>query len=229
MKSINHQIEDELKNTGVDFIRFLDVSELTDAQNRGLPSAILIGISIDPKFIKEVFDNPDYIPTHGDEYIQTEEKAGEVTDKLAKILADKGHKAISQSDGGLIADAAFNFDKKESVLPHKTVAVLGGLGWIGKNNLLITPEYGAAQCLGTLLTDAPLETNTHERLLPQCGNCRICTDICEKKVLKGKGWDTTVSRDEIVDVHGCSICLKCLVHCPQTQAYMKRSLPGAKA
>ena len=219
-------MEDALKDSGVDFIRFLDVSELTDTQNRGLPSAILIGISIDPKFIKEVFDNPEYVPEHGDEYIQTEEKAGEVTDKLAKILADKGYKAISQSDAGLIAEEAFDFDKKESVLPHKTVAVLGGLGWIGKNNLLITPEYGAAQCLGKLLTDAPLETTSPERLTSKCGSCRICTDICDKKVLKGKAWDTTVSRDDIVDVHGCSICLKCLVHCPQTLAYMKKSQPG---
>jgi len=226
MKSINRQIEDELKNTGVDFIRFLDVSELTDTQNRGLPLAILIGISIDPKFIKKVFDDPEYTPTHDDEYIQTEEKAGKVTDEIAKILIDKGYKAISQSDAGLIADGAFNFDDKESVLPHKTVAMLGGVGWIGKNNLLITPEYGAAQCLGTLLTDAPLETSSPERILPKCGNCRICTDICDKNVLKGKTWDITVSRDEIIDVHGCCICLKCLVHCPQTQAYIKRSQPG---
>jgi len=223
MKLINHEIEDELQNTGVDLVRFLDVSELADAQNRSLPTVILIGIAISPKFVQEIFDNPDYMPTHGDAYIQTEKKTGEVTDALARFLTDKGHKAISQSDAGLIADMAFNFDKKESVLPHKTVAVLGGLGWIGKNNLLITPEYGAAQCLGTLLTDAPLETSTPERLLSKCGNCRICTDICEKKVLKGKVWDTTVSRDEIIDVHGCSICLKCLVHCPQTQAYIKRN------
>ena len=226
MKSINHQIENEVKNAGVDFIRFLDISELTDAQNRGLPSAVLIGISIGPKFIKTVFDNPEYVPTHDDEYIQTEEKAGHVTDEIAKMLVGRGYKAISQSDAGLIAAGAFNFDKKESVLPHKTVAIHGGLGWIGKNNLLVTPEYGAAQCLGTVLTDAPLKTTSHKQLVSKCGSCRTCTDICDKKVLKGKTWDTTISRDEMLDVHGCSICLKCLVHCPQTQAYARRSQLG---
>lgn len=109
-------------------------------------------------------------------------------------------------------------------LPNKTVALLGGLCWIGKNNLLVTPEYGAAQCLGTLLTDAPLETVLFEPVTPKCGNCRICVDICENKVLKGKTWNTLVSRDEIIDVYGCSLCMRCMVHCPRTQIYVKRNL-----
>lgn len=159
-----------------------------------------------------------------DEYSQTEHKAGEIADELAKFITGKGYKAISQSDTGLVADGVFNFETKESILPHKTVALLGGLGWIGKNNLLITPEYGAAQCLGTVLTDAPLETVLHEPLTPKCGNCITCVNICERKVLKGKVWSRSASRDEIVNIHGCSTCLKCLVHCPRTQTYIKRNI-----
>ena len=151
-------------------------------------------------------------------------KAGEIADELAKFITGKGYKAISQSDTGLVADGVFNFETKESILPHKTVALLGGLGWIGKNNLLITPEYGAAQCLGTVLTDAPLETVLHEPLSPKCGNCITCVNICERKVLKGKVWSRSVSRDEIVNIHGCSTCLKCLVHCLRTQTYIKRNI-----
>lgn len=58
-------------------------------------------------------------------------------------------------------------------------------------------------------------------LLPQCGNCKICRDICERKVLKGTTWNSTNLRDNILDVYGCSTCLKCLVHCPRTQKYVK--------
>lgn len=224
MKCLNKEIENELKNTGVNFVRFVDVSKLTYGQNRGLPHAILIGITINPRFVKEVFQNPDYIHTLEDEYAQTENRAGEVTDKLAKLIAGKGYRAVSQSDAGLLAEGVFNFETKESVLPHKTVALLSGSGWIGKNNLFITPEYGTAQCLGTVLTDAPLETILHKPLLPKCGKCSICANICETKVLKGKVWSKSVSRDEIVNVYGCSCCLKCLVHCPQTLRYMKRKL-----
>lgn len=64
---------------------------------------------------------------------------------------------------------------------------------ISINNLLITSEYGAAQCLGMVLTDAPLDTTLCEPLLPKCGKCNICMNICEKKVLKGKMWSAVIS------------------------------------
>ena len=217
---MNKEIENELKKSRVDFVHFVDISKLTNRQNRGLPCAILIGIAISPKFVKDVFNNPDYKPALEDEYVKTENRVGEVTDELAEFLVRKGYKALSQSDAGLLAEGVFNFETKESVLPHKTVAQLSGLGWIGKNNLFITPEYGAAQCLGTVLTDAPLDTVSYASISPKCGNCNICRDICERNVLKGTTWNITISRDDVIDVYGCSTCLKCLVHCPGTQKYV---------
>lgn len=201
---------------------------MDEKQNRKLPVAIVFALPLTAAYVKKVFDTPDYVQARiednyhfdDDEYTQTENKAGEIADELAEFITEKGYKAQSQSDAGLVAEKVFDFEKKESVLPHKTVALLGKLGWIGKNNLLITPEYGAAQCLGTILTDAPLEAILCEPLLPKCGNCNICTEICEKRVLKGKLWSTAVVRDEMVDVYGCSTCLKCLVHCPRTQKYV---------
>lgn len=114
--------------------------------------------------------------------------------------------------------------QKTSVLPHKTIAVLSGTGYIGKNNLFITAEYGAAQCLGSVLTNAPLSIMEHEIKSSQCGNCNICRDVCPQKALNGVEWDVNISRDEIVNVYDCVTCLKCLVYCPKTQAYMKRHI-----
>lgn len=230
MKNLNQEIENELKNKGAELIHFVCISHLGEKQNRQLPNAIVFALPLTTEYVMQVFGTPDYVQARiddnynfdDDEYTQTENKAGEIADELAKFLTEKGYKATSQSDAGLVADKVFNFETKESVLPHKTVALLGGLGWIGKNNLLITPEYGAAQCLGTVLTDAPLQTVVHEPLLPKCRNCNICAKVCEKKVLKGKLWSNSVPRDEIVDVYGCSTCLKCLVHCPCTQRYANR-------
>ena len=231
MKYLNQEIENELNNQGAELIRFVSISHLDEKQNRQLPNAIVFALPLTAEYAKMVFNIPDYVQVRiadnynfdDDEYSQTEHKAGEIADELAKFITGKGYKAISQSDTGLLADGVFDYETKESVLPHKTVALLGGLGWIGKNNLLITPEYGAAQCLGTVLTDAPLETFLCETLHPHCGKCTACVNICERKVLKGKVWSTSVSRDEIVDVYGCSTCLKCLVHCPYTRRYCKQS------
>ncbi len=169
-------------------------------------------------------DSSDYAHTPSDEYAQTEERVGLIADKLAERLAGKGYKALSQSDNGLITENTFDFATKTSVLPHKTIAVLSGIGYIGKNNLFITAEYGAAQCLGTVLTNAPLSMMKHKIQSPQCGNCNLCKDVCPQKVLNGVCWDTNVSRDEIINVYDCVTCLRCLAYCPKTQAYMKRNI-----
>ena len=223
MNELNREIKYIVKNAGGDFCRFLDISPLLASQNRGFPNAVLIGTAIDPKFIEKVFCDPEYIHTLDDEYALTEDRIGKIADELAKFLMGKGYKAISQSDSGQIAAGSFNFDKKESALPHKTVAMLSASGWIGKNNLFITPEYGAAQCLCTVLNDATLEVESHEPRLSKCNKCNICVAICEKGVLKGRTWGNATSREEIIDVYGCSTCLKCLVHCPWTQKYRRRS------
>lgn len=232
MKYLNQEIENKLRSQGAKLIRFVSISHLDEKQNRQLPNAIVFALPLTAAYIEEVCNTPNYVQARvednfnfdDDEYLQTEHKTGEIADELARFINGKGYKAISQSDEALLAEGLFNFETKESVLPHKTIALLSGAGWIGKNNLLITLEYGAAQCLGTVLTDAPLETVLYEARLPKCGNCAVCADVCEKHVLKKKIWNTTVPRDEIMDVYGCSTCLKCLIHCPRTQTYMKKYL-----
>ncbi len=234
MNCLNHKIEHKLAACGAKFIRFVDVSHLSEKQNRGLPNAVVFALPLTPKYIQEVFDTPDYVAVRiadnyrfdDDEYSLTEITAGKVADELAGFLTGEGYRAVSQSDGRLEAEGVFDAETHTSVLPDKTLAVMSGAGWIGKNNLFITSEYGAAQCLGTLLTDAPLETMRHEPLSPQCGSCTVCVDICERHVLKGVCWSPAVKRDEIVDVYGCNTCLKCLVYCPRTQKYMRSHYLG---
>ena len=101
-------------------------------------------IFINPHFLQMVCNTPNYTHTIEDEYAQTESRIGLIADKLANNLISSGYKALSQSDNGLMAENAFDFETKTSALPHKTIAILSGIGYIGKNNLFITKEYGAA-------------------------------------------------------------------------------------
>ncbi|MGI6225080.1 MAG: tRNA epoxyqueuosine(34) reductase QueG [Peptococcales bacterium] len=61
-------------------------------------------------------------------------------------------------------------------LSDRAVAKRAGLGWIGKNNALITEEYGSFVYLGEVLTNLPLEPD--QELSNKCGDCTKCISAC---------------------------------------------------
>jgi len=84
---------------------------------------------------------------------------------------------------------------------HKHVAVQAGLGWIGRNNLLVTHPFGSRQRLITVLTNMPLETD--EPISWGCGECRACLSSCPSQSIKEK--------PEAFDHIGCYHQIKALV------------------
>ena len=61
---------------------------------------------------------------------------------------------------------------------EKQYAVEAGLGWIGRQSLLVTPEYGTYVLLGELVLNA--EVDEYDKPLERvgCGECRRCIDAC---------------------------------------------------
>ncbi|HLG25539.1 MAG TPA: tRNA epoxyqueuosine(34) reductase QueG [Candidatus Gracilibacteria bacterium] len=66
-------------------------------------------------------------------------------------------------------------------LLEKAYAVKAGLGFIGKNTTLITPEFGSFVLLGELLTNLELEYD--EPGAGTCGTCTRCLDECPTKAI----------------------------------------------
>jgi epoxyqueuosine reductase QueG len=124
-------------------------------------------------------------------------------------------------------------------MPHKTVAVNSGLGWIGKSALFITEEYGSVIRLTSVLTDAPLEYNK-ATIKSKCGGCMICTQACPGKAISGRAWSPELDRDEFFDAVACrkaareiaaksiqkkiTLCGKCIEVCPYTRKYTRDAL-----
>ena len=60
-----------------------------------------------------------------------------------------------------------------------------GLGFYGKNTMLITPRHGSWVVLGALLTEAEIEPSPPLDL--DCGSCRLCIDACPTGALDDPG------------------------------------------
>lgn len=224
-----NEIRVELIRRGADFVHFVDISALSDKQNRCLNNAILFGMALSPDFIEEVASNENYVRDlvltnrqDEDEFSRKELEVGQIADELAAFLQSKGYLAYSQSDKNLTETGSYNTESQTTLLPHKTIALLAGFGWIGKHDLLITFEFGSAISICTVLTNAPIVKSVKSVIFPKCNKCGICKEVCEPGAISGKNWSKTTVRDELVDVSKCTTCLKCLVHCPWTKSYVMK-------
>lgn len=114
-----------------------------------------------------------------------------------------------------------------AVFSFKYAAVNAGLGWIGKNDVLITEKYGPRVRLSVVFIDYPFKTGT-KITESRCASCNKCVDICPHKALKGRNWNIKVLRNDLIDYHLCnqkrstyiefhgrkSACGLCMVVCP---------------
>lgn len=201
---LNEIWERRIKDSGADFVYFVDISLLPGDSINGYSCAVLFGKTLSKEYISTLKAGQE---PKRKEVFTTEHKMDALAVKVADWLEAEGYKSIAKL--------------KMGSLPHKTVALRAGLGFIGKNNLLVTTPYGCALMLGKVLTTAPFVIKSEMPKEPQCGDCTICVDVCPNKALLGKTWSVTTTRDEIMVRKLCTLCLKCMVWCPYTAEYIK--------
>lgn len=74
--------------------------------------------------------------------------------------------------------------------PHneRLAAVVSGLGFFGKNQLIIHPNYGSYIFLGIVFVDIKSDIEIVEKITDNCGDCHACIDACPTGALSHNGY-----------------------------------------
>lgn len=191
-----------------------------------------IGVSVAVPLSKNIVRDLLNAPTkeYHDMYQTLNHRLNEIIMYGESFLQNRGFEAYAQTTDRVEIDS-----DRRTKLPHKTVATRAGLGWIGKNGLLVTEAFGSAIRISSLLTNAPLECNSPLNV-SLCGGCSLCVDKCPAQALCGTLWEAGMPRERIIDVEKCynkqveimykatgietDLCGKCFAVCRYTQRYL---------
>ncbi len=120
----------------------------------------------------------------------------------AAWLRDKGFRTLSIPPDSDRKREKF-ISRLYPLVSHKTAATCSGLGWVGKNGLVINREYGSRMSWATVLTDAPLRVDSPIQE-SECGDCELCVKHCPSGALKGRLWSIRNPLQELVAYEKCS-------------------------
>ncbi|MGB8232557.1 MAG: 4Fe-4S double cluster binding domain-containing protein, partial [Methanobacterium sp.] len=144
-----------------------------------------------------------------------------ISSRISSLIQNEGYNALP-------IPASERYDDSElcAVFSHKLAANMAGLGWIGKNCLLITPEFGPRVRWSTVLTDAPLKP-AGEPLENGYGDCTECVDTCPVSAFTGENFRSYENREVRYDARKCEkyfkvmedagkipVCGLCIYNCP---------------
>jgi epoxyqueuosine reductase QueG len=229
---LENQLVDAARLWGADYFGIADLSPARDAileqggtEIAAYPRSISVGIGLLHPIVDQLSPRPDRaaaISYRSHCYDITNARLDQITSRLGSVLQHKGYKAYP-----VAASRRVDKDRICAIFSHKLSAHLAGLGWIGKNCLLITPDMGPRARWGTVLTDAPLKA-TGQSIGERCGDCRECVDICPVKAFTGQPFRAGEPRAVRFNVTKCDrnfakmrerdaeteVCGLCLYVCP---------------
>ncbi|MDP2911371.1 MAG: 4Fe-4S double cluster binding domain-containing protein [Candidatus Omnitrophota bacterium] len=176
---------------------------------RDLDYTISLGLRLSDGVLEDITSFPTKIYFH--HYRQANAILDQIAFKVSNFIQSKGCRALP-----VPASQIVDWEKQTSHLSHKKIGELAGLGFIGRNNLLVNPEIGARFRLVTILTNMPLESD--QKLKENCGECRACISVCPAGAIKEKREDfdhikcfekLKEFRDKrLVDQFVCGVCVK---------------------
>ncbi|MCM8801269.1 MAG: hypothetical protein NC912_04595 [Candidatus Omnitrophica bacterium] len=171
--------------------------------------AISLGLRLSKAILDEIEDSPTRLYFHHYRTVNT--FLDQIALKVSNYIQRKGYTAIP-----IPASQIIDWQNQRAHLSHKKIGYLAGLGWIGRNNLLVNPKFGSQFRLVSILTDFILKIDLPLRL--DCGDCFGCLKACPVSAIKEdpKDFDhlgcfqklKDFQKQRLVDQYICGICVK---------------------
>ena len=232
MKKISKEKQFELKNIliseGASKVGFADLNSIQGLDEK-YNSGVSILVKLSPVIISQICRGP--TAQYCEEYSRVNSLLNRLADAARDFITDCGF--LADASGATIQTA--ELDGFSINVPHKTIAVLSGMGWIGKSALLVTEEFGSAVRLNSVFTNAIFEYDDSIKKV-KCGNCLKCKNLCPAKAILGRNWSNNIDLNTFYKADLCkesiknylskniteAICGICIANCPYTQRYINK-------
>jgi len=215
------RIREILMVEGADVCGFAGVDRFSDAPEGFSPkdiwancrSVVAFGIAL-PKGLLDV--SPRIVYGHYNEVIKSK------ADLICAMSARQIEKEFGARAVPIPSDTPYDCWDESTLTGKGTIsmrhtAFLCGLGTLGKNSLLLNPDYGNMLTLGALLTDLELESDpfSEDICIPGCSKC---IDACPVHAISDRSVNQTLCRTNTYSKtkrgFGTTECNRCRVACP---------------
>jgi len=208
------ELKDFCLSLGVDLFGIADIKDIKNEfliapkVLAKMDRAVCLGLGISRAALEEIDQVPTRMYFH--HYRMVNMFLDQAALRVGSYIQKKGYLSLP-----IPASQIIDWKKLSAHASHRKLGVLAGLGWIGRNNLLVNKELGSQFRLVTILTSMPLEADkpTEEN----CGLCQLCVKICPAQAIKEdpaqfehlKCFETLreFQKQRQVDSYVCGICV----------------------
>jgi len=181
-QTLTRQIKDAVLGWGADLVGIADTKAMQAIETyppdllAPFSKAVSIAVQLPVAVFETVTQEP--TPLYSAVYQTANRLLDDIAFRTARMLQDMGGYSLP-----IPASQVLDRQKWMGAISHKAVARMAGLGWQGKNLLLINKKFGSRVRLVTVLTDALLDAD--KPIKNRCDTCTACQDACPVDAIKG--------------------------------------------